>query len=457
MKFKESFSLIVDNHKPDDYTESIAFMKHFGLKCDCVGWTTIKLDSKEKLALVEEMKEKALEMGYQLRCHGYRKELVGEADWYFIEPRTSVNNDDWTWDDQGAEFYTTTIKGYKIPKGCHVIEMPYYKAVSKTFADACRELQLSGIDFMWVTDKGKYDAPPFFYLLPEKGFGAAVNGCSNRYNKPVGKFRLEQRRQRFYGDCQQVDEDGSHMELLARCFDKFEMAQVPTLIDKASAPDTDFAFLKREVLIQSKAAEKLIERGVLKWGDLQPAAYFDEGKHGRLISDYDWDEYLPVEIKVEHHENYKKWLEESRPSFNPKEKDALSLLRRAKKECSDSYNKALKKTVLETLTDTQLAPMMPYYKISNGCSINNEIDILPYEDVAKAHAEFLEDMQEDEMILDEMPELKTAVVIGVAANGDEILLMGDCSVKRYDHEDPYLSETWDSLQAFFYEQIEMDC
>ena len=48
MEFKESFSVIADNHKPDDYTKSIAFMKSFGLKYDSVGWATITLDDEEK-------------------------------------------------------------------------------------------------------------------------------------------------------------------------------------------------------------------------------------------------------------------------------------------------------------------------------------------------------------------------------------------------------------------------
>lgn len=455
MNFKESFSVIVDNHKADDYTESIAFMKSFGLKCDCVGWATIKLDSEAKIGLISEMKEKAIEKGFHLRCMNYRKQLIGDADWYFFNPRAMVKNDDWTWDD-GSPYFTTTIKGYKIPKGYHAVEMPYYTAVSQCFVAACKELKLTGIDFMWVTDRGKYDAPAFFYLLPEKGFKAATSDCGDHYNKPVGERNFKKRYEKFMGYCKQVDSDGGHMELLAKTFDKFMMVEVPALLDKESAPETDFAYLKMETLIRKEAAEKLIEKGVLTWADLTPAGYFDKEKHDKLIRPRNQNSFMPEHIKHRHNANYEKWLEKKRPPFNPKEKDALSLMRRAKKESPEYYSKALKKTTLETLTDTSFDSMMSYYKISNGCAINDEIDILRYEDVAEENAEFLEELQDEEFLLEEMPELKEAVVFGVAANGDRLLLKKDGSVMRYDHEDPYLSENWDSLHAFFYEQIEIE-
>lgn len=452
MRFKESFSVIVDNHKPDDYTESITFMKSFGLKCDCVGWTTITLDNEEKFDLLNKMRKKANERKFTLRCCNYRKEYIGEnAEWFYFSPRTEVKCDDYEWDE--SDYGTCTIKGYKLPKGTKVVDIVGLTGVTQSFVDACKEMQLTGVDFMWVTDKGRFDAPPYYYILPEKTFLRYAENYGEMYDKPRSKAKTNY--MSFVLNCRQVDSDGSHMEKLAEFFDRFESVSLPEMIDKDGEPETDFAYLGDLVFIRRNAAKKLVSKGVLAWHELKPAMYFDEEEHSRLIRTCERKEYMPEFIKENHEKSFEKWKLKSRPPFNPKEKDALSLMRRAKKDSPKYYSKALKKTILETLTDTSFALMMPYYKISNGCAINDEIDILPYEDAAEENAEFLEELQDEELLLEDMPELKDAIAFGVAANGDKILLKKDGSVMRYDHEDPYLSETWDSLHSFFYDQIEI--
>ena len=59
------------------------------------------------------------------------------------------------------------------------------------------------------------------------------------------------------------------------------------------------------------------------------------------------------------------------------------------------------------------------------------------------------------LLFKDISDLEYAIVFGIAANGDKLLLRKDSSVMRYNHEDPYLSEIWDSLHAFFYDQIEI--
>lgn len=453
MEFRESISVIVDGRVPHNYTESIAFMKELGLKCDCVGWTYIELDSEEKFELIKRMRKKADEQKVKLRCQGYQKKLVGkDADWFFLRPRTEVKGDDREWEE--SEYGTSTIKGYKLPKGSHVIEIVNLIGASEKFIGVCRELKLTGVDFMWVTDRGKYDAAPYFYIVPEKAFCRGIDGYGDDFRKP--KSKLSPGYRKFLLNCRQVDSDGSHMEELASLFDQFQYPTVPMMVDRNCAPDTDFAFYGASILIRKPAVEALIAKGVLKWVDLEPATYFDEEKHSRLIYEYTPEEYMPDFIKEKHASAYEKWKMKKRTPFNPKEKDALKLMRSAKKELPEYYNKPLKKAIIENLTETPYAPMLPYYKISNGCAINDEIDILPYEDVEEATAEFMEDLQAEELIMEDMPELMQSVAIGTTANGDTILLKKDGTVLRYDHEDPYLSGGWDSLHSFFFEEIEVE-
>lgn len=452
MQFRESLHLIADSHKLDDYAQSIGFMKSFGLKCDSVGWTTIVLDNAEQFDLVKEMCARASEQKLSLRCFGYRKDFYGtDAEWFYISPAAEVKGNDCEWDEH--DYDTCVIKGYKLPKGAGVVNVAGLTAVSQSFVDTCRDLQLTGTDFMWVTDKGRYDAPPYFYILPEKTFQRYTEGYGDLFYKP--KSRMHPKYKSFILNCRQVDSDGSHMEEMANLFNRFEMPELPEMLDQMSEPDTDFAFLGAAVLIRKSAAEKLISKKLLKWSELRPAVYFDEKKHSRLVRTCKRKIYMPERIKEEQVKRFEVWKTKKRPPFNPKEKDALSLLRRAKAECPAYYNDPLKKATLSTLSDTAFVPLLPYYKISNGCAINDEIDILSYEDIGEENTAFFEDLQAEELILEEISGLRDAVVFGIAANGDKILLMPDGSVMRYDHEDPHFSEIWKNMHTFFYEQIEI--
>ena len=69
--------------------------------------------------------------------------------------------------------------------------------------------------------------------------------------------------------------------------------------------------------------------------------------------------------------------------------------------------------------------------------------------------EFLADLCKEETILESMSQLNNPLVIGGAANGDTILLLTNGKVMRYDHEDPTLSQEWNSVFEFFYDNLEM--
>ena len=334
-----------------------------------------------------------------------------------------------------------------------MFRLPYHIGVSEKFVDACKQLDLTGADFAWITDKGRFDAPAYFYILPEKGFRRYTLDYGDEFEKPK---KYTPAYKRFLKNCRQVDSDGSHMTEIAESFQKFYIVDLPKLLDQKEAPDTDFAYAGTDALIRKSAAEALIANGVLKWSDLMPAVFFDEKTHDRLIRVSEMDEYMPDFIRETQAKAYEKWKKKTRPAYEPKEKDTIKMLRSAKKEMPDSYEKALKKVVLETLVDEPFSWLAPYYKVSNGGAINDEIDFLPYEAVEEATAEFLEELHEDEIVLADMPELESAVVFASAANGDAILLKADGSVMRYDHEDPYLSNEWETLAQFFFDEIEVE-
>ena len=141
--------------------------------------------------------------------------------------------------------------------------------------------------------------------------------------------------------------------------------------------------------------------------------------------------------------------------YEPTEKITLKTLRQAKKENEEQYHKPLKRSVADHLLGTELECIVPYYRISNGGYISDEIEYYAFEKVAIETREFLTEIQTEERLLMDMPQLLTCTVIGQAVNGDSILLEPKHTVLRYDHEDPTLSIRWNSIFEFFYDNIEI--
>ena len=464
MKIEEKLFLIADTtSRMDDYTDKVKFIHSFGLKCDCVGWTTINIQSEKDLELLQRIREKADKEHFSLRAW-YEKKVSGvETDWYILAPRALQ-------DTEGAD--PNTIKGYKVPKGYHIFnysnDLP---GVSEKFIQACKENHLTGVRFTWIPDTARYQAPPYYNLIPEQmisriaGKTESFEKCSDRF---YGRHKKTKRKQvmqeeydreellKFYS---QADSSGGHLTFLNSIIDDFQCINIPFMIDQKGVPDTDFAYLFNgrffEILIQQSAAKKLIASGVLTEKELVPVLYFDEKKHSLMIMEGETRRFRMLKNEKELLRLQEEWKKKKRPAYVPTEKIALKALRQAKKENSEFYHKPLKKAIAESLIGTELESMIPYYRISDGGVISDEIEYYPFENVGIETEEFLAEIKNEEQLLDEMPQLLKCNVIGHAIDGDYILLEEMGSVLRYDHEDPTLSIRWNSIFEFFYENIEM--
>ena len=65
-----------------------------------------------------------------------------------------------------------------------------------------------------------------------------------------------------------------------------------------------------------------------------------------------------------------------RPLRMISEKDALKLLRIAKKERKEDFKKALPKAKTADIAETSYAPVLPYYLIKNGGYLSDEYELL---------------------------------------------------------------------------------
>lgn len=464
MKIEEKLLWIADGPwRRDDYTESLEFVHSFGLKCDCVGWTTINIQSEKDLELLQQIREKADKEHIFLRAY-YEKKISGiETDWYILKPKDLP-------EVEGSDY--NSVKGYKVPKGCHIFDYSNdLPGVSEKFMQACKENDLSGVTFSWIPDTARYQAPPYYNLVPEQMI-SRIAGETESFRKHSYRFdgvdkntKRERYRRKGYDREEllklysQADSTGGHLTFLESIIDDYGYIDLPIMIDEKGVPDTDFAYLAYEwrfkILIRKSAAKKLIETGVLTEKELVAALYFDEKENSLMIMECETKHFSMLKPQQELLKLQEEWRKKKHPVYVPTEKITLKALRQAKKENNEFYHKPLKKSIAESLIGTELERILPYYRISDGGFISDEIEYYAFEKVGIKTKEFLTEIQNEEQLLGEMPQLLKCNVIGHAMNGDHILLEEMGNVLRYDHEDPTLSIRWNSIFEFFYENIEI--
>jgi hypothetical protein len=141
---------------------------------------------------------------------------------------------------------------------------------------------------------------------------------------------------------------------------------------------------------------------------------------------------------------YEKLKSSCRPSRKVSEKEALKLLRGAKRERKEDFKKALPKADAEKVMKSAYSALLPYYLVSNGAYISDEYEVLPFDESAVENLLFYEEISKEEL-MDEKP---SGVIFAKAADGDRILLSVDGNVLRFSHETMTVTETWQSLAEF---------
>lgn len=204
-------------------------------------------------------------------------------------------------------------------------------------------------------------------------------------------------------------------------------------------------------LVHRKTAEILMEEKVLRREQLSPVLLYD----GEVPSGYtEWemksmrrpsDEYIEEKFR-----EYEVFRLKERPRHVSTEKQALTELRRAKRDRKEAFVKSLKKEIAETLIGTAYEPMIPFYRISDGGSISDEYTLYPYAESLAETAEFHAAMEKEEL-LDEKPQ---GIVIAGCADGDKVLLKPDGTVCRMSHEVPEVYDEWQTLPQFIADTLE---
>lgn len=446
----ERFTFIPDNMRFRDeeaYSASRTFLKELGLKGDSVGWCEIENPTPEK---VSEIFSKAKEEKFRIRGE-YELSLSPdyESEWYEITgsriPETLHVTDCEIYECDDKKFYLCSIKAFTMPRAAKIIGNTRcdFSCFREDVVKAVTEKGFSGVQFLWIPDKGRYKAEYQYYdVFPEK----LLPWCyENIYDA---------------SDYDIKSKDFDNLTQVSRIITENYRAlrlDLPLAVERSLLPDSDFAGIysrlthNHRLLVKKYVRDFLIEKDYLKKDYFSPVLVVDniaqsEAKplvkieSGKLSP-------IPQEIKDEIDKQYKKHLRKDKPERKSTEKLALQALRIAKKENAELFGKRASEKLLVKAIDERL---VPYYKTANGGVISDEYRFYSVDEAKENTAEFWTQQKTENT--DIIPE--GAVVIGQAMDGEYIILMSDGKVVRYEVGQWGFSYEWNNIESFFVEEIE---
>jgi hypothetical protein len=459
MRFLEEISWILDpiNKQPGEerYQKNIDFVHSLGKTCDCVGWSLLRSDDPAFDEILEKIQQFCERNGWRARCYYDRIYLDVESDWFEIVgkefksfgyyPAKIVPTDD------GTQLLHYRIRAYQE-------QLPSPKCgdtqccVPERFRNACLQLGMNDVTFCWEEDVGRYAAEQYFHLYPQHRIPYVA--CNRGFMSSSEKQRkLHASRIAALGGC---------LPKISELFYDIQQIRLPLCYRKEDMPEGGMAYLycapvKEERfiswwsrrLIHRETAEKLIQAKALSWKDLRAAPVLDACPDGYVLVQT-CDETRPTEEYIAQMQaQYEILKQTDRPTREVREKEVLTILRKAKRDRKQDFAKRITQRDADAAEAAGYGSLLPYYGVANGGYLSDEYRFLSYTDSRSATDECNEMLDKDEL-LEERP---CGVVIATCANGDMVLLLQDGSVIRWGHEEPEVLLTWKNVAQFFYDAI----
>ena len=452
MEYSEELLWILDMPRSafrnDDemYQYSIDFVHSLGLKCDCVGWCKMSLSNPKAPEILKTIYEFCKENKCGARCYYTREYINVESDWYelvttdFKENTTSDRHE--ILSENSEEIYTRIIRAYHemSPSPKSYSDEIY---VPERFRNFCIQNNIDDLDFCWAQDKGKYEAEQYFHVFGKRLIPrVAVDYCFKKKNNK--KY---------------IAAAGGWLPILDHIFYEFGYISLPDCYMAEDLPDNGIVYVhspspfncihKNTILIHKDIAQALIQQKIVPGSALRPAPVVNELPGGYMLL-----KTRPIERPTRQFmdmmlSGYEKIKKTNRPIRMVSEKDALKILRIAKRERKEDFSKALPKAKAESLADTEYSPLIPYYCVTNGGFLSDEYEFLSSSEATIENEEFQKELACEELI----DTKHSGIVIAKCPDGDVILLCNNSEVIRFSHEVPESTEQWPSLAQFFVDTI----
>jgi hypothetical protein len=364
-----------------------------------------------------------------------------------------MQDDAWSYDDfptDGGETYRTlgSVKGYMLephsPK-------EWYRPVPARVKDALASMEHPDMVFCWIKDTGRYESEQYYHVYARSPLSRYFSGWGLRYE--VRTSVAEEYPDKWARICAM----GGMLPKVASIFYRLMVVNSPICYAASDMPSSgvaevfDFCDVPHvdHLLLREDIAKRLIEAKAISPRDLMPVPVVDACPPG-YIEKKGYPRPEPASDFIAAREKERIALEaKPRPRRAITEKQALSALRKAKKERKEDFQKAMPKAAAEALADTLYAPLAPYYAVANGGELSDEYEFLPYARSLEETTIFEGELAAEELL--ETP--PKGSVIAICPDGDRVLLLTVGSVIRFSHEVPEVIMTWPTLSQFMYDAI----
>lgn len=421
------------------------FVHGLGLKCDCVGWCKLDLSNPRTSEILDQISLFCKENGWRVRGLYTRRYVDLESDWYELVPSDFKDN-------TMADRIEAVTETGEIIKTCVIRAYHEITPTPKTwgsalfvparFRDFCLHNGNDDLDFCWARDTGKYQAEQYFHvygkrLIPKIAADFELNGTNRKG----------------------IAESGGWLPKIAGVFHTLQQVNLPDCYLRTDLPEAGFVYAyiptmygnarRNTILIHKDMAQRMLTQKIIPASALRPAPVVEE-----LPGGYAWEKTSPAACPSQNFIaqmllEYEQQKSMNRPVRVVTEKEALKILRSAKKERKGDFQKAMPKAKGQELLETAYGSVVPYYLAANGGHLSDEYEFLPYVRAAQETDEFFRNLEAEEL-LDEKPE---GVVIAKCSDGDLILLCSNGAVIRFSHEVPEVTEEWISLAQFIVDAI----
>ena len=464
MKYTETLDWILDKQgaKLGDeaaYKENIDFVHSLGLKCDCVGWSTLDLASSRTEEILTAIERFCREKGWSARGM-YTRKYAGESDWYEIrfaqakEEFSKFNDFREVPDENGGTVTIRTVKAFHeqnpAPRWCTLDA----RLVPDCFRAVCLHEGRTDVEFCWAQDKGKYAAPQYFHLYPRHAVAHSTDstsfGYSARHPRPTDALTI-QRMQLLGGSLPRLTKMFYDLMVFLPCC--YLASELPSggFSSAYTAPDERRKVGYQRILVHRDRAEVLLRERALQPSALMPVPVLDAFLPG-YVSEKRTHQPAPVQsVREELLRAYEALKAADRPVRAVTEKEVVKLLRAAKKARKEDFAKAMPKAKAEVLANTPWGPLAPYWLIAQSGYLSDEYEyeLLSHERAIGETEAFHRELAAEELLTDK----PDGVVIALCADGDRVLLLTDGTVIRFSHEAPETVNSWPSLARFMADSI----
>ena len=437
-------SRIVDDEK---YKLNIEFVHSLGLKCDCVGWCKLDLSHPNLDEILCKIKAYCKNMNCRVRAYYKRTYVDYESDWYELIP-TDFNDNTVCGSEEYKSVRGKTVKVFSL-RACNETKSApkeWYESifVPERFRDACIRNNISGVEFCWAKDKGKYQAEQYFCLYSDYNASSVIS------DKGI-----------LNGDKKRISALGGALSKVVEVVDTFQNIELQNcylehdlpsgMIAHAYVP-RNFSYVGRNAfLIHKSLAEILLKVKAISEKVLRPAMITRDIPGGYISEKTEAMDRPCADCLSQSIVEYERLKNKERPIRSVTEKDALKIFKSAKRERKEDFGKPLSKALENDIAETKYAPLLSYYLIADGAFMSDEYRLLSYENAILENKVFIENLESEELL----KEKPCGIVFAKCADGDSVLLSDNGNVIRFNHEEPVVCCEWVNLHAFVSDVTEL--